>query len=53
MDQCEVSVMIPFNPTELWLGFIIGSEPDTNVELMAHMALTASPLLQHCLSCFS
>jgi hypothetical protein len=29
MDQCEVSMKIPFNPTEPWLGSIIGSEPDT------------------------
>jgi hypothetical protein len=41
MDQCEVSVAIPFNPTEPWSGFIIGSEPDTGVELMAHVALTS------------
>jgi hypothetical protein len=41
MDQCEVSMMIPFDPTELWSGSIIGSEPDTGVELMAHMALTS------------
>jgi hypothetical protein len=38
VDQCEVSMMIPFNPTESWSGSIIGSEPDTGVELMAHMA---------------
>jgi hypothetical protein len=58
MDQCKVSVTIPFDPTESWSGSIIGSEPDTGVELMAHIPLTslcetASPLLQHCLSCFS
>jgi hypothetical protein len=41
VDQCEVSMMIPFNPTESWSGSIIGSEPDTGVELMAHMALTS------------
>jgi hypothetical protein len=41
MDQCEVSVMIPFDPTEPWSGSIIGSEPDTGVELMAHIALTS------------
>jgi hypothetical protein len=41
MDQCEVSMMIPFNPTELWSGSIIDSEPDISVELMAHMALTS------------
>jgi hypothetical protein len=39
MGQCEVSVTIPFDPTEPWSGFIIGSEPDTGVELMAHIAL--------------
>jgi hypothetical protein len=33
--------MIPFDPTEPWSGSIIGSEPDTSVELMAHMALTS------------
>jgi hypothetical protein len=41
MDQCEVSVMIPFDPTESWLGSIISSEPNTGVELMAHIALTS------------
>jgi hypothetical protein len=41
MDQCEVSVMIPFDPTEPWSGSIIGSEPDTSIELMAHIALTS------------
>jgi hypothetical protein len=40
MDQCEVSVTIPFDPTEPWLGLVIGSEPDTGVELMAHITLT-------------
>jgi hypothetical protein len=41
MDQCEVSVTIPFDPMEPWLGFIIDSEPDTSVELMAHITLTS------------
>jgi hypothetical protein len=41
MDQCEVSVMIPFDPTESWSGSIISSEPDTADELMAHIALTS------------
>jgi hypothetical protein len=40
LDQREVSVMIPFDPTEPWSGSIIGSELDTGVELMAHIALT-------------
>jgi hypothetical protein len=41
MDQCKVSVKIPFDPMEPWSGSVIGSEPDTGVELMAHMALTS------------
>jgi hypothetical protein len=41
MGQCKVSVMIPFDPTELWSGSIIGSEPDTSVEMMAHITLTS------------
>jgi hypothetical protein len=41
MDQHEVSVMIPFDPMEPWSGSVISSEPDTGVELMAHMALTS------------
>jgi hypothetical protein len=41
LDRCEVSVMIPFDSTEPWSGSIIGSEPDTDVEMMAHIALTS------------
>jgi hypothetical protein len=41
MDKCKISMMIPFDPSEPWLGFIIGSEPDTGVELMVHIALTS------------
>jgi hypothetical protein len=41
MDQCEVSVTIPFDPTEPSSGSVIGSEPDTGIELMAHIALTS------------
>jgi hypothetical protein len=41
MDQCEVSVMIPFDPMEPWSGSIIASEPNTGIELMAHMAVTS------------
>jgi hypothetical protein len=41
MDQCEVSTMIPFDPTEPWSGSIISSEPNTGVELMVHIALTS------------
>jgi hypothetical protein len=32
---------IPFDPAEPWSGSIIGSEPDTGVEMMAHIALTS------------
>jgi hypothetical protein len=32
---------IPFDPMEPWLGSVIGSEPDTGVEMMAHIALTS------------
>jgi hypothetical protein len=41
MGHCEVSVMIPFNPMEPWSGSVIGSEPDTSIELMVHIALTS------------
>jgi hypothetical protein len=41
MDQGKVSVTIPFNPTEPWSGSVIRSQPDTSVELMAHIALTS------------
>jgi hypothetical protein len=41
MDQCEVSVTIPFDSMEPWSGSVIGSEPNTVVELMAHVALTS------------
>jgi hypothetical protein len=41
MDQCDVSIMIPFDPTDPWSRCIIGSGPDIGVELMAHMALTS------------
>jgi hypothetical protein len=41
LDRCEVSVTISFDPAKLWLGSIIGSEPDTDVEMMAHIALTS------------
>jgi hypothetical protein len=41
MDQCEVNMMIPFDPIEPWSGSVISSELDTGVELMAHVALTS------------
>jgi hypothetical protein len=48
MDQCKVSMTIPFDPIEPWSGSIIGSEPDTGVELIAHMAQTS--LCEDCLT---
>jgi hypothetical protein len=42
LDMREVSVTIPFDPMEPWLGSIINSKPDTNVEMMAHIVLTSS-----------
>jgi hypothetical protein len=41
LDRCEVSMMIPFDHVKPWSGSIIGSEPDTGVEMMAHIALTS------------
>jgi hypothetical protein len=32
---------IPFNPTKPWSRSVIGSEPDTSVEMMVHIALTS------------
>jgi hypothetical protein len=48
LDRCEVSVMIPFDPVHPWSGSVIGSEPDTSVEMMAHIALTS--LCEDCLA---
>jgi hypothetical protein len=57
LNRCEVSVTIPFDPTRPWSGSVIDSEPDTGIEMMAHIALTSlcettSPLPPHCLSAF-
>jgi hypothetical protein len=41
LDRCEVSVMIPFDPTEPWSGSIIDNEPNTDVEMMVHITLTS------------
>jgi hypothetical protein len=40
-DWCEVSVMIPFDHTEPWLGSVIGNDPNTRVETMAYITLTS------------
>jgi hypothetical protein len=41
LDSCVVSVTIPFDPTKPWSGSVIGSELNTGVEIMAHIALTS------------
>jgi hypothetical protein len=41
LDRCEVSVTIPFDPTRPWSGSVTDSEPDTGIEMMAHIALTS------------
>jgi hypothetical protein len=41
LDRCKVSVMVPFDPMEPWSGSVIDSEPNTDVEMMAHIALTS------------
>jgi hypothetical protein len=39
--MCEVRVEIPFDPMALWMGSVIGSDPDHAIENMAHVALTS------------
>jgi hypothetical protein len=34
-------MMIPFDPVRPWLGSVIDSEPDTSIEMMAHITLTS------------
>jgi hypothetical protein len=41
LDRCEVSVTIPFDPARSWSGSVIDSEPNTSIEMMAHIALTS------------
>jgi hypothetical protein len=40
MEQCEVSMTIPLNPTESWMATIIGVDLDDTVEQTAQVALT-------------
>jgi hypothetical protein len=40
-DKCEVNVMIPLNPMELWMATVIGVELDETVEQTAQVALTS------------
>jgi hypothetical protein len=41
LDMCEVNMMIYLDPAHLWSGSIVGSEPDTGVEMMAHITLAS------------
>jgi hypothetical protein len=41
LDRCEVSMTIPFDPARPWSGSVIDSEPDTGIEMMAHITLTS------------
>jgi hypothetical protein len=40
-DKCEVSVVIPLNPTEPWMGTVIGVRLDETVKQMAQVTLTS------------
>jgi hypothetical protein len=41
LDRCEVSVTIPLDSTHPWSGSVIGTEPDTSIEMMVHIVLTS------------
>jgi hypothetical protein len=41
-------MMIPFNPAQPWSGSVIGNEPNSGIEMMAHIALTS--LCENCLT---
>jgi hypothetical protein len=41
LDRCEVSVMIPLDPVHPWSRYVVDSEPDTGIEMMAHISLTS------------
>jgi hypothetical protein len=41
LDRCEVSVIIPLDPVHSRSGSDVGREPDTGVEIMAHITLTS------------
>jgi hypothetical protein len=41
VDVWAVSVTIPFDPMESWSGSVISNEPDTTVDMMAHVTLTS------------
>jgi hypothetical protein len=41
LDMWEVSLTVPFDPTDLWIGTIIGSDLNNTVEQTALVALTS------------
>jgi hypothetical protein len=41
LDICETSVIIPLNPTEPWMGTVVGSDPSNTVEQTTDVALTS------------
>jgi hypothetical protein len=41
LDRCEVKVTIPFDPVKPCSGYIIDSELNIGIEMMAHIALTS------------
>jgi hypothetical protein len=41
LDQCEVSMSIPLNPTEPWMATIIGVELEETVEQTTQVGLTS------------
>jgi hypothetical protein len=43
LDRCEVSMTIPLDPMHPWSGSVVGSEPNTGIEMMVHIALTSLP----------
>jgi hypothetical protein len=39
--SATIGTSLSFIPTEPWLGSVIGSDPNTTVEMMAHVTLTS------------
>jgi hypothetical protein len=40
VEVCKASMTIPIDPSELWSGSVISSEPNITIEMMAHTTLT-------------
>jgi hypothetical protein len=41
LDRCKVRVTIPLDPVHPWLGSVVSGEPNTDIEMIAHIALTS------------